>query len=217
MAHYSGRDQEIVGTALRESLLSLASRRETCKIATHWLVYRLARTVLSCGYGPHSRSLRPDRVGLFLGSRGCHYADARPGQHRNYLAPNGIVAALLIRAPKVYWLRTAACVSIAAVLVNFFIAHRPWSATLLFSGVNAVEIALSVWMFRSLLRFDYPNISINQSAIMSGLFGIANPGLLAIAGGAALYAKFGTPYVDGVLQWWGSHTAFHSYRLARCC
>jgi diguanylate cyclase (GGDEF)-like protein/PAS domain S-box-containing protein len=119
---------------------------------------------------------------------------------------NGIVAALLIRAPKVHWWRTSASVLIAALLVNLLIAHRPWSATFLFTGVNGAEIALSVWMFRSLMRYDYPSISINESAIMAGLFGIANPGVLALAGGAALHAKFGTPYLDGVLQWWGSHT-----------
>lgn len=119
---------------------------------------------------------------------------------------NGIVAALLIRATNVRWLKVAVSLLTAAVLANVLIAHRPWSTTFLFFGINCVEIGLNVWMFRSLARFEYPNISINQAALMTAAFGVANSGLTALAGGAVLHAKFGSPYFDAVLQWWGSHS-----------
>jgi diguanylate cyclase len=119
---------------------------------------------------------------------------------------NGIVAALLIRADRVRWSAAIGSVLAAAVIVNAFIAHRPWSTTFMFFGVNGFEIALTVWVFRSLARFDYPNISINQAAIMTGVMGIAIPGITAVAGGAVLHSKFAMPFSNAVLQWWGSHT-----------
>ena len=216
MAYYAGSHQAIVGDAVGESLLLLTDNREFCSIATQLAGISIVptRTVvrIMVNVQPSASASRHTDLSLLIGL--AYFLAAAvaitltrgQGSIAIIWPANGIVAASLIRAPKVHWLRTAVCVSIAAVLVNFFIAHRPWSATLLFSSVNGAEIVLSVWMFRSLLRFDYPNISINQSALMTGLFGIANPGLLAIAGGAALYTEFGTPYLDGVFQWWGSHT-----------
>jgi diguanylate cyclase (GGDEF)-like protein/PAS domain S-box-containing protein len=118
---------------------------------------------------------------------------------------DGIVAALLIRATHVRWLKVAVSLLTAAVVANVLIAHRPWSTTFLFFGINCIEIGLNVWMFRSLARFEFPNISINQAAFMTAVFGVANPGLAALAGGAVLHAKFGAPYADAVLQYWGSH------------
>jgi diguanylate cyclase (GGDEF)-like protein/PAS domain S-box-containing protein len=119
---------------------------------------------------------------------------------------NGLVAALLIRSGRFRWYTAAVSVFASVVIANLFIAHRPWDTTFLFSIVNGAEIALNVWLFRSVIRFDYPNISINQAAIMTAVIGIAVPGMAAFGGGAILHSKFGMSFADGLLQWWGSHT-----------
>ncbi len=129
-----------------------------------------------------------------------------PGSIALIWPANGIVAALLIRADRVRWSAAVCSVLAAALMVNAFIAHLPWSTTFMFCGVNACEIALTVWVFRSLARFKYPNITINQAATMTAVMGVAIPGLVALAGGAVLHAQFAIPFPNAVLQWWGSHT-----------
>jgi diguanylate cyclase len=119
---------------------------------------------------------------------------------------NAVVAALLIRLPRVRWLTVVGVLFVAGVASNVAIAHREWPISILFSCFNGAEIALMVWTFRSVVRFPYPDISIGQAAIMTAVFGIAIPGLLAIAGGVALYGNYSMSLTQGTLLWWSSHT-----------
>jgi diguanylate cyclase (GGDEF)-like protein/PAS domain S-box-containing protein len=118
---------------------------------------------------------------------------------------NAIVAALLIRSSKNHWAATGLVLLAANTFANVLIAHRPWLMSILFSAVNCLEMGLSVWTFRKLVRFPYPDITIEQAAIMTGVLGIAIPGLSAIAGGWVLHSTLGGPLWQGILQWWSSH------------
>ena len=119
---------------------------------------------------------------------------------------NAIAAALLIRLPQVRWLTAGVVLFTAGMASNVVVAHRSWPISFLFSCFNGSEIALVVWVFRSVVRFPYPNITIEQAAIMTVVLGIAIPGLNAIGGGIVLYGYYGISLPQGVLQWWGSHT-----------
>lgn len=116
-----------------------------------------------------------------------------------------IAAALLIRLPLVRWMSVGVLLFGACLAANVFIAHRDWPISIKLSCVNVVEIAMMAGVFRSLARFPYPNISIGQAAIVVAGFGIAIPGLVALAAGAAFYESDGTPLLASALQWWGSH------------
>ena len=119
---------------------------------------------------------------------------------------NAIAAALLIRLPRIRWLSAAFLLGAAGITANVAIAHRPWPISILFACLNGCEIGLMVWVFRSVSRFPYPNISIEQAALMTAVLGIAIPGLTGLAGGIGLYLNYGLSLSQGTLQWWGSHT-----------
>jgi diguanylate cyclase len=75
----------------------------------------------------------------------------------------------------------------------------------LFGLVNATEIALMVVAFRFVKPFPYPLITINQAAVVTAIFGIAIPGLMAMMGGLLLHTVFGLPWGPSTLLWWSSH------------
>ena len=130
---------------------------------------------------------------------------AAPGGIALIWPGNAIAAALLIRLPRVRWSSAAVSVLLAIFFANTLVAHRPWQDAALFAGVNSVEITLAVLAFRFVWPFPYPNITINHAAIMTAVFGIAIPGLGAIAGGAILHARLAIPFVEGAREWWSSH------------
>jgi diguanylate cyclase (GGDEF)-like protein/PAS domain S-box-containing protein len=118
---------------------------------------------------------------------------------------SAIAAALLIRLPGVRWGSAAISVLTAFFLANVAAAHRPWPTAGLFACVNVAEVAMMVAVFRA-WRFPYPDITVNQAAIMTAIFGIAAPGVAALGGGLALHANFEIPFMEGTLLWWSSHT-----------
>jgi diguanylate cyclase (GGDEF)-like protein/PAS domain S-box-containing protein len=118
---------------------------------------------------------------------------------------SAIAAALLIRLPGVRWGSAAISVLTAFFLANVVAAHRPWPTAGLFACVNVAEIAMMVAVFRT-WRFPYPDITVNQAAIMTAIFGIAIPGVAAIGAGLVLHRNFAIPFMEGTLLWWSSHT-----------
>lgn len=118
---------------------------------------------------------------------------------------NAVASALLIRLSKVRWLSAGILLFAANVAANTFVAHRGLPVSIVFSCLNGAEIALTVWVFRSLARFPYPQISIGQATILTAVFGIAIPGLIAISAGGALHIILGISIMQGTLQWWASH------------
>jgi hypothetical protein len=100
---------------------------------------------------------------------------------------SAIAAALLIRFPHLRCGWTALAVLAAFVVANMIAAHRPLALAALFGLVNATEIALMVLPFRFVKVFPYPMITISQAAVMTAVFGIAIPGLVAMIGGLLLH------------------------------
>lgn len=119
---------------------------------------------------------------------------------------NAIAAALLIRLPRIRWLSAAFLLGAAGIMANVAIAHRPWPLSILFACLNGFEMGLMVWVFRSVARFPYPHISIEQAALMAAVLGIVIPGLTGLAGGLVLSLNYGLSLSQGTLQWWASHT-----------
>ncbi len=118
---------------------------------------------------------------------------------------SAIGGALLIRLPGVRAVSASISVLMAFFLANVLSAHRPWPIAWLLSCANAAEIAMMVAVFRT-WRFPYPDITINQAAIMTAIFGIAIPGVTAIGGGLILHRIFAVPFMEAILQMWSSHT-----------
>lgn len=145
-------------------------------------------------------------AGIFLVAALCAMLMTRVNGGIALIWPaSAIAAALLIRLPQVRWITSGGLLLGACVAANVLIAHRDWPISVVFSLVNGAEIALMVWAFRSVARFPYPDINIEQAAIMVAVFGIAIPGLIALAAGVALNGNYGMPFSEGALQWWGSH------------
>lgn len=128
-----------------------------------------------------------------------------PGGIALFWPGNAIAAALLIRLSRVRWGVAAAALYIALCTANAVVGHRPLSIAAIFSAINLAEIALVVIAFRRVWRFPYPDITVAQAVIMTAVFGIAIPGIMAIPAGFVLHEKFSLPLLDGTLQWWSSH------------
>jgi diguanylate cyclase len=128
-----------------------------------------------------------------------------PGGIALFWPGSAIAAALLIRLPRIRWISATVSVLAALLVANVVAAHMSWSITALFTWVNLTEIAMMVAVFRA-WRFPYPDITINQAAIMTAIFGIAIPGVAALGGGFVLQRSFEIPFMEGTLLWWSSHT-----------
>jgi diguanylate cyclase len=127
-----------------------------------------------------------------------------PGGIALFWPGSAIAAAVLIRLPRVRWISATISVVAALVIANMVAAHRSWPVAALFSSVSLMEIAMMVAVFRA-WRFPYPNITVNQAAIMTAIFGIAIPGLAAIGAGLVLNTYLAVPFVEVTLQFWSSH------------
>jgi PAS domain S-box-containing protein len=127
-----------------------------------------------------------------------------PGGIALFWPGSAIAAAVLIRLPRLRWLSATISIVAALLFANVVAAQRPWPIAALFSCVSLTEIAMMVAVFRA-WRFPYPNITVNQATIMTGIFGIAIPGVAAIGAGLVLHVNFAVPFVEGTLQWWSSH------------
>jgi diguanylate cyclase (GGDEF)-like protein/PAS domain S-box-containing protein len=119
---------------------------------------------------------------------------------------NALVAGMLIRSPRVRWLSMIALLFAAGMLTNAVAAHRDLRPAITLTCLNGVEIALMVWAFRRVVHYDYPDIRIDQSAVMTLILGVAIPGLVSLAAGGTLHTRLGLTFVDVASQWWSSHT-----------
>jgi diguanylate cyclase (GGDEF)-like protein len=155
------------------------------------------------GNGPVNEIL----VGLALlaSSYICILFTRIPGGIALFWPGSAIAAALLIRLPRVRWISAAVSVVAALLVVNVVAAHRSWPIAALFTAVTLTEIAMMVAVFRA-WRFPYPDITMNQAALITAVFGIAIPGVAAIGGGLIQHLNFAMPFMAGTIQWWSSHT-----------
>jgi diguanylate cyclase (GGDEF)-like protein/PAS domain S-box-containing protein len=116
-----------------------------------------------------------------------------------------IAACALIRFRRVRWVAAALTLFLAVGLANMLAAHRPPALAFAFGALNLAEVALMVGAFRLLWVYPYPDISIGQAAIMTGLGGIAVPGLCALLGALIMGLYFRAPSSVVVLEAWSSH------------
>jgi diguanylate cyclase len=116
-----------------------------------------------------------------------------------------IAACALIRWPRVRWGAAALTLFLAVWLANILAAHRAPALAFSFAALNLTETALMVGAFRFLWAYPYPEISIGQAAVMTGVLGIAIPGLSALLGALVMHLFFKTPSSVVVRQAWASH------------
>jgi diguanylate cyclase len=143
-------------------------------------------------------------LALLVSSCICISFTRVPGGIALFWPGSAIAAALLIRLPRIRWISSTISVIAALLIANVVAAHRSWPIAALFSSVGLAEIAMMVAVFRA-WAFPYPDITVNQSAIMTAIFGIAIPGVAAIGAGLVLHLNFAVPFMEGTLQWWSSH------------
>lgn len=117
-----------------------------------------------------------------------------------------IAAAVLIRMPRVRWLSAAVLLWLAVFLTQRLLTDWSWPAAAAIASVDLAEIALMVAAFRLVWRFPYPDVSLEQATFLAVEMGIAIPALIALGGGLILAAGNGRPFIEGMLQWWSSHT-----------
>ena len=129
-----------------------------------------------------------------------------PGGIALFRPGSAIAGALLIRMPRVRWFAATCGIYLSITLANVIASHRAWPIAASLSAANPVEVALMVAAFRFVWRFPYPNITIEQAALMTALYGIWIPGAGACLGGLLLHLLFSTPWLNGTQQWWSSHT-----------
>lgn len=144
-------------------------------------------------------------LGVLVSACVAVWATRVPGGFALFWPSSAIAAALLIRFPHLRCGWTALAVLAAFVVANMIAAHRPLALAALVGLVNATEIALMALAFRFVKVFPYPMITISQAAVMTAVFGIAIPGLVAMIGGLLLHTEFGLPWGPSTLMWWSSH------------
>ena len=128
-----------------------------------------------------------------------------PGGIALFWPGSAITAAVLIRLPRVRWSIALIAVFAALLAANMVVAHRSLSVAAWFTSVNVFEIVMMVAAFRFAWRFPYPDITVGQGAIMMAVFGIAIPGIAAVAGGIVVHYYLQFSILGGFLQWWSTH------------
>jgi diguanylate cyclase (GGDEF)-like protein/PAS domain S-box-containing protein len=116
-----------------------------------------------------------------------------------------IAACALIRFRRVRWVWAALTLILAVWLANILAGHRAPALSFAFAALNLTEVALMVGAFRFLWVYPYPDISVEQAAIMTAVLGIAVPGLSALLGDLIVGLFFRPASSVVVLEAWSSH------------
>lgn len=116
---------------------------------------------------------------------------------------NAIAAGVLIRLRRVRWVLAAVSLPAACVAANLLMGSS-WTLALGLSVVNMLEIAAMVYVFRVLVRYPFPEITITQASIMTLVMGILITGCAAVLGGTMLHLLQGNDLWHGVHRWWAS-------------
>ena len=114
---------------------------------------------------------------------------------------NAIAAAVLIRLRHVRWPRAIVSLLAACLLANLVMGDS-WAKALTLSLINLGEIAAMTYVFRVLIRYPFPDITIPQASYMTLVMGILITGCTALVGGAALHLFFGQELWKGVGDLW---------------
>jgi diguanylate cyclase len=115
---------------------------------------------------------------------------------------NAIAAAVLIRLPRVRWFPAMGALFVAGILANWVAAGDAWGVALGFSVVNLFEIGAMVVVFRYLIRYPYPHITILQASVMTLVMGFAITAATALLGSALLHQALGASFWPTARGWW---------------
>ena len=173
---------------MRVTYRASGPEKQLIKVATHWPAREL---VLGCAY--------------LVTACACIALTRLTADVALFWPASAFAAAVLIRLREVRWVSVAVILLSAGIAANVIAGHRPWPLATLFSCINLFETALMVAVFRFVIRFPYPDITIAHAGIMTAVFGILIPGIAALLGGLAMHRAFGTAWWPGMLQWWSSN------------
>ncbi len=117
---------------------------------------------------------------------------------------NAIAAALLIRMPGVRWITIAVALFGAGLLADTLGSGDPPALAAAMALANLAEIGVTAWLFRSVIQFPLPNLSVTQAAQMAVIFAAAIPALTACLGGWIVHDGLGAPLWPATWDWWSS-------------
>jgi diguanylate cyclase (GGDEF)-like protein/PAS domain S-box-containing protein len=143
-------------------------------------------------------------VALFLGAALTSMLMTRNADGSALLWPaNAIAASIMVRWPELRWGRVLGGVWVAGLLANLVadpgIIHPLGSFAI--SAVDVLEIGVTVYLFRFVIRLPFPNISFAGGVWMLALLGIALPSLGAVLGGWAISSTVGSTWPDAAANW----------------
>ena len=120
---------------------------------------------------------------------------------------NAIAGALLVRVPQARWGRVFVGVLIGAALANVLGAHDAWAGSVALAGIDVLEVAVTLYLFRIATPQPFPSITFAAGVRMLVLLGVGIPVLVSLFGGAVIHLTFGAPYGEAVLNWFGAIAA----------
>ena len=120
---------------------------------------------------------------------------------------NAIAAALMVRSPGLRWGRTLACLLGADILGELLGANDTLLASVAMSTIDTLEIGLTVYLFRRVIRLPFPNITFAAGVGMFALLAVGIPAVPAALGGVVASQVYGMPFPKAAASWFIAVTA----------
>ena len=140
---------------------------------------------------------------VFLGSALVAIASPRLTANVALIWPStALAAAILVRLKKVRWAVAAAVILLGGVLANRLGGGDPWLKAIGLGAVNLAEIAAMVWVFRALLPYPFPDITIFQASYITLIMAALVPGCGGLLAAALLHFAYEASFWDTFQRWW---------------
>jgi diguanylate cyclase (GGDEF)-like protein/PAS domain S-box-containing protein len=117
---------------------------------------------------------------------------------------NAIVSAVLIRMARVRWLLAVPALLLAGFVANLLGGGDHPLVALALAAVNVLEIGVAAFVFRRLLRYPFPDITIMQASSMTLVLGVAVTGLGALLASTLLQVMTQAPWSTNLRDWWAA-------------
>jgi diguanylate cyclase len=140
---------------------------------------------------------------VFLGSALVAIASTRLTANVALMWPStALAAAILMRHRRVRWALAAAVILLAGVLANRLGGGDPWLKSVGLGAVNLAEIAAMVWVFRALLPYPFPDITIFQASYTTLIMAALVPGCGGLLAAALLHLAYQASFWETFQRWW---------------
>lgn len=113
-----------------------------------------------------------------------------------------IAASILIRLRKVRWPLALASIFIAGILANLLGADDSWPEAVGLAFVNVAEVAIAAYVFRVLIRYPFPDITIFQASYLTLVMAVVVPTCGALLAGGLLHLLDSAPLWESVQRGW---------------